>query len=138
MARRHTARLRDDRLRRLLLDSHVFLWYSKENSPLPASAVEMIRKHESVFVSAASIWELTIRIMSGKLDERRSLLRLADEFGFASLPVTPVHATAISALPQPHRDPFDRLLLAQAKVEDLTLVTHDDVLAHYGVAVLLV
>ena len=125
-------------MRRLLLDIHVFLWYSKQNSPLPASAIELIRQHESVFVSAASIWELTIKIMSGKLEEKRSLQRLTDEFGFSGLPVTSAHAAAIATLAQPHRDPFDRLLLAQAKVEDLTLVTHDRILANYGVPVLLV
>ena len=98
----------------------------------------MIRQHELVFVSAASVWELTIKIMSGKLEERRSLLRLTNEFGFTSLPVTSIHAAAIATLPQLHRDPFDRLLLAQAKVEGLTLVTHDRILSDYGVPVLLV
>ncbi len=138
MGRGYSESIWDERLRRLLLDSHVFLWYSKADSQLPETAVEFIRQHEAVFISAASISELTIKIASGKLEEKRSLIRLTAEFGFSPLPVTLEHASAIQTLPRLHRDPFDHLLLAQAKVEGLTLVTHDGTLARYGVPVLLV
>ncbi len=101
-------------------------------------ATDLIRDAEEVFVSAATIWELTIKRASGKLNRASSLIGKAREYGFVPLSITQEHGQAVGDLPRLHRDPFDHLLLAQAKVEGLTLVTHDDILAHYGVPVLLV
>ena len=121
-----------------MLDSHVFLWFTAVASPLSVTAIATIRAADEVFVSAATIWELTIKRSSGKLHVSGALVEKAEEYGFTFLPVTPLHAEAVGDLPFHHRDPFDHLLLAQAKVEGLTLVTHDDILARYGVPVLIV
>jgi PIN domain nuclease of toxin-antitoxin system len=97
---------------------------------------DLIRDADEIFVSVASLWELSIK--AAKIPEKRPLIPLAEKFKFALLPVLPHHAVAIIDLPQHHRDPFDHLLLAQANVEGLTLVTHDRILSEYGVPVLLV
>jgi PIN domain nuclease of toxin-antitoxin system len=126
-------------LSRLLLDSHVFLWFANANPMLSLDSIEMIRRSRDVYVSAASVWELTVKIAKGKMTESRSLVALAEAFGFILLPVQPLHAEAIRSLGELHHgDPFDHLLLAQAKIEDLTLMTHDMKLARYGVPVILV
>lgn len=121
----------------LLLDSHVLLWYVDGDTRLSDADAMVIRKTEHVSVSAATVWELTIKMTLGKLPPR-SILALARDANCTLLPITPEHAQAIASLPRHHGDPFDHLLLAQAKVEGLTLVTHDEVLARYGVPVLLV
>jgi PIN domain nuclease of toxin-antitoxin system len=125
-------------LSRFLLDSRVFLWWGTENSPLDQRSIEVIRRSPEVYVSAATIWELSIKKAKGKLLESRSLIALAEEFRFKLLPIQPEHAAAILQLEDHHRAPFGHLLLAQAKVEVLTLVTHDRTLARYGVPVLMV
>jgi PIN domain nuclease of toxin-antitoxin system len=124
-------------LNHFLLDSHILLWYADGDARLPKSITDRIRKAERLVFSAASVWELSIKISLGKLP-RREFRRLARTAGCDLLDVTPQHAEEILTLPRHHRDPFDHLLLAQAKVEGLTLVTHDDILVRYGVPVLLV
>lgn len=121
----------------LLLDSHVFLWFLELDPKLSSVAVGTIEKTADVFVSAATIWEFLIKAQSGKL-ERKPLISWAAEKGISMLSISPEHAEAVALLPRYHRDPFDHMLLAQAKVEGLTLVTHDRVLGDYGVPVLLV
>ena len=121
----------------LLLDSHVLIWYTDGDARMSDADATMIRKAEYVYVSAATVWELTIKMTLEKLP-LRSVLDLAVEANCTLLPITPEHAQAIASLPRHHGDPFDHLLLAQAKVEGLTLVTHDEILARYGVPVLLV
>lgn len=123
---------------RLLLDSHVLLWYAAPKSPLKSPAIDAIRDADEVWVSAATIWELAIKQASGKLKLERQLTEMSEGYGFQTLAVSPHHGEAILSLPRLHRDPFDHLLLAQAKVEGLTLVTHDRILGDYGVPVLLV
>ena len=122
---------------RLLLDTHIFLWYVNDSPRLKPSASAAIQSADEVHVSVASLWEIWIKISKGAL-QRRSLTQLADGSGFQLLAVSERHAEAVATLPRLHKDPFDHMLLAQALVEDLTLVTHDDVLARYGVPVLLV
>ena len=121
----------------LLLDSHIFHWYDTGDSRLRPEIVSYINTHNPVFVSAASIWELTIKRMSGKFQVTGSLLDVAEAHGFQLLAVSAEHAEAIASLPRHHGDPFDHMLLAQAKIEGLTLVTHDEILLRYGVAILL-
>ncbi len=123
---------------RYLLDSHVFLWWVNADSRLPPEAIERVRRSREVYVSVATVWELGLKIAKGKLQESRSLLALTEEFRFKILPIQPEHAEAAARVSPIHRDPFDHMLLAQAKVEGLTLVTHDRILADYGVPVLLV
>ena len=92
-----------------------------------------------IHVSAASIWEIAIKAGLGRLDMKVDLPELADEIEqnqFLELPVTARHAVSVSALPVHHTDPFDRLLIAQAKLEDLVIVTRDRIFAEYGLDVL--
>jgi PIN domain nuclease of toxin-antitoxin system len=119
----------------LLLDTHVLIWWD-EGRRLAAEARRAIADADSVYVSAASAWEVAIKIGLGRLRPIRTVEQAVDESGFLELPVTFRHAERVGKLPPHHRDPFDRLLIAQADVEDLTLVTRDAVFARYGVAVI--
>jgi PIN domain nuclease of toxin-antitoxin system len=121
---------------RLLLDTHVLLWWSTDSPRLQESAREAIRSAGRVVVSAASAWEAAIKAGSGKLTLSVSFDAVAEVNGFEKLPITVAHAAAVTALPEHHRDPFDRMLVAQARAEGLTLVTHDRALEPYGVPIL--
>ena len=124
---------------RLLLDTHIYLWVVAGHRRLTASTRKMIVDADDVFVSAASIWEAAIKVGLGKLDADPD--RLASEIAtsvFTQLPVRAVHAAMVRKLPDLHRDPFDRLLIAQAMVEPLRLLTSDTSLAAYSDLVVLV
>jgi PIN domain nuclease of toxin-antitoxin system len=122
----------------LLLDSHIFLWFDHGDSRLSEDTRTRIELEAEVYVSVVSIWELSIKRSLGKLPGLHgSLQELALRNSLTILPIETAHAEAISSLPRHHGDPFDHLLLAQAKVEALTLVTHDRILSEYGVPVLL-
>jgi PIN domain nuclease of toxin-antitoxin system len=123
---------------RLLLDTHAFLWWLNDDSKLLAEARAAISDDAAtVYVSAATIWELSIKARLGKLD-----LGDTDPVGeiaandFLELPISARHALAAGELPRHHDDPFDRMLIAQAQSEDLVLVTHDSKIEPYGVAML--
>jgi len=118
---------------RVLLDTHILLWLVDGNARLTLEAKKLIREAERVYVSAASIWEISIKVRLGKL--RADLDELIDEMqlnGFEELPVSARHAKEVAKLPLHHRDPFDRLFVAQAKTELLHLVTNDARLAPYS------
>lgn len=136
MARRCSAGLWDDRLS-LLLDSHILLWYVDADPRLSSAAAYEIRKAKDLYFSVASLWELSLKMHTGKM-ERRDVESFAMRLGCRLIAVTAAHANATLDLPRVHRDPFDHMLLAQARVEGLTLVTHDRMLGDYGVPVLLV
>jgi PIN domain nuclease of toxin-antitoxin system len=119
----------------LLLDTHVLIWWD-EGRRLAAEARRAIADADSVYVSAASAWEVAIKTGLGRLRPTRTVEQAVDESGFLELPVTFRHAERVGKLPPHHRDPFDRLLIAQADVEELTLVTRDAVFARYGVGVI--
>ena len=119
----------------LLLDTHVLIWWD-EGRRLAAEARRAIANADSVYVSAASAWEVAIKTGLGRLRPIRTVEQAVDESGFLELPVTFRHAERVGKLPPHHRDPFDRLLIAQADVEELTLVTRDAVFARYGVGVI--
>ncbi|MBA2337360.1 MAG: type II toxin-antitoxin system VapC family toxin [Acidimicrobiia bacterium] len=123
---------------RLLLDTHVYLWWLLNSPRLHEAAAAAIAKPSTiVFVSAASVWEASIKSTLGRLDLGGvDLLEEIAANGFFELAVTGVHAWSAGRLPPLHRDPFDRLLVAQAHLEQLTLVTNDDALARYDVNVL--
>ncbi len=118
---------------RLLLDTQVYLWYLADSRKLPASARREIAGAEEVFVSAASIWEAAIKAGLGKLNAAADdLVAGIGASGFAELPVSARHAARVMTLPQHHRDPFDRLLVAQALHEPLHLLTADAALRRYS------
>ena len=120
---------------RILLDTQIVLWALSGHRRLPAEARRLIENHD-VLVSAASIWEIAIKASIGKLDADPAAVRDALEpSGFDELPVTGGHAARVTALPPHHRDPFDRLLVAQSLVESLVLLTTDSHLAVYGESV---
>lgn len=119
----------------LLLDTHVLIWWD-EGRKLSAGARRAIKDADVVYVSAASAWEVAIKIGLGRLRPSRTVEQATLESGFLELPVTFRHAEGVVALPAHHRDPFDRLLIAQAGIEDLTLVTRDPVFARYEVDLL--
>ena len=119
----------------LLLDTHVLLWAAGEPERLPRSTQEVLEDSAvTVTFSAASIWEVAIKNDLGRADSRvdpRVLRRGLLEHGYVELPVTGAHAAAVDVLPDIHRDPFDRLLIAQAHAEGLTLLTADSVIGRY-------
>jgi PIN domain nuclease of toxin-antitoxin system len=119
----------------LLVDTHVLIWWD-EGRRITAEARRAIEEADSVYVSAASAWEVAIKTGLGRLRSTRRVEEAATESGFLELPVTFRHAERVTGLPPHHRDPFDRMLVAQAAVEELTLVTRDPVFARYGVALI--
>ena len=121
---------------RLLLDTHLLLWWLDASPSLSAQARETIRDPENtVFVSAVSLWEIWLKQSLGKLRLPADFTgRLAAE-SFESLPLIASHARQVAVLPWRHRDPFDRMLVAQAQVEKLVLLTADEALTAYGAAV---
>ncbi len=123
---------------RLLLDTHVFLWWLADDRRLGAGEREAIRGPENdVFLSAASVWEIVIKQALGRLRTPEPASVAALSLGLQPLPITFEHAEATATLPPLHNDPFDRVLMAQARVESLTLVSHDPAIRAYsGVAFL--
>jgi PIN domain nuclease of toxin-antitoxin system len=120
----------------LLLDTHVLLWWLNDDSGLSDKARKVISDGRNVvFVSAASIWEIRIKQALGKLRLPKSFRETLQQQPFMALPVTTEHAHAIFGLAEHHRDPFDRMLVAQAKVEHLALVTRDERIKRYAVAI---
>ncbi len=120
----------------LLLDTHALIWWA-EGQPLAADAAAAIASpRNQSFVSAVTVWEAEIKIAAGKLRPRFEIASGPLEHGFDPLPITFAHATAAARLPRHHRDPWDRMLVAQAQLEGMTIVTRDPVFSRYQVAVL--
>ncbi len=121
-----------------LLDTHVFLWWIMDREELSRKARDLIADPgNDVFLSAASCWEMAIKATLGRLElpmrpDRFIAGQLAVNH-FSALPVTVAHACAVHDLPNHHKDPFDRMLIAQATVEKLTLITGDPVMTQYGI-----
>ena len=125
---------------RILLDTHAVVWYLDGNEKLlPNHRHLIVDSRNDVFVSTASLWELAIKISIGRLETPRSLseiLATLQKQGFEVLPIMPGHTLQVTALPFHHRDLFDRMLIAQALVEHLSLITYDNTFKSYGVKVL--
>ncbi|HEV2322683.1 MAG TPA: type II toxin-antitoxin system VapC family toxin [Terracidiphilus sp.] len=119
----------------LLLDSNVVVWFDKKSIRLPDWAMNQIVTAPQVFVSAVTAWELAIKQSLGSLSLSRPVSHLIQAAGMIELPVTVRHGEAVQSLPFHHRDPFDRLLVVQAQMEGLVLVTGDRRLALYGIPV---
>lgn len=119
----------------LLLDTHALLWALADPEKLPAAVAEaIVSPRNSVYVSAATTWELAVKAGLGRIEAPLAdLERTLDEAGFAELPITIAHSLRVRDLPHHHRDPFDRLLVAQALDEGLTLITSDAVIRSYPV-----
>ncbi len=119
-----------------LVDTHVLLWWLDDNPDLSAKARAVIADGEHlVFVSAATIWEIRIKQALGKLEVPRNFQEVLGSQSFEMLDITADHAHAIGGLADHHRDPFDRMLVAQAKTEGLSLVTRDRHLKKYNIAI---
>ena len=122
---------------RLLLDTHVLLWWLAEPERLSAQSKDVLADGDNVvFISAATIWQAAIKERLGKLDGARHLAEQVRGQNMTELPISFRHAAAAAALPPHHRDPFDRMLVAQAQCESLTFVTRDERAALYGVTLL--
>ena len=121
---------------KLLLDTHVFLWWRTDSRRLGRTAKRAIATADGVWVSAASGWEAAIKQALGKLSLSDSFASMVGASEFLELPVTLRHAEQLSSLPPYHTDPFDRMLIAQAHVEELSVVTHDRQFEPYDVRVL--
>ncbi len=124
---------------RLLLDTHIALWAVADSRRLSAKARALIADPANeIFISAATIWEIAIKHALGRGEIPVSGQRAIEIFrqaGFVLLDITPAHAAQVERLPPVHQDPFDRLLVAQAMVEPLRLLSHDATVAAYGVVV---
>lgn len=121
-------------MRRLLLDAHVLLWWLADDAALGTQARALIADaRNEVLVSAATIWELSIKRAKGLLEAPADLETLVADEGFSALSISLFHASQAGALPELHRDPFDRMLVAQAQAEGLELITADALIPQYGV-----
>ena len=119
---------------RLLLDTQALLWALGNNPRLGPLARDAITDPDNdSYVSAASIWEIAIKRAAGKLEAPPDLSGRIERDGFTGLPVTLFHGEQAGALPSIHRDPFDRMLIAQAQAEGLTIVTSDGMIPRYPV-----
>ena len=125
----------------ILLDTHIFLWWLFDDSRLPVGIKENISNPaNAILVSAASVWEITTKYRLGKLPEALQVAKNVpiwiDKAGFQSLAVTPQHAQLAGEWTLPHRDPFDRMLAAQAKLENIYLASIDKELAKFPVQIM--
>lgn len=120
---------------RILLDTHVFIWAVTDDPRLTPAARRLIEEADNVYVSAASIWEISIKSALGKIDaDAEEMARAIKESGFAELSVSTMHAAQVAKLPllNNHKDPFDRLLVAQSMSEPLVLLSADSKVLDYG------
>ena len=121
----------------LLLDTHVLLWWLDANPTLSEKAKSTIADGNNlVFVSAAVIWEIRIKQALGTLEIPSNFRKVLDEQPFEMLPITAEHAHAVGDLPAHHRDPFDRMLIAQATVERLSIVTRNTIIKEYKIPII--
>ena len=121
---------------KLLLDTHLLLWAANDPKQVPARALSLIRNETNeLFFSAASLWELAIKRGLGRPDfqaDPRVLWRGLLDNGYSELPIRNEHALHVESLPLLHKDPFDRILVAQATVEGITLLTVDSAVSQYS------
>ncbi len=121
----------------LLLDTHAFLWWLDDSPKLgPQARAAIGNGGNAVFVSAASAWEIAVKRASGSLDAPGDIAAWIAKSDFSDLPIEVEHAVAAAELPCHHTDPFDRMLIAQAQLEELTLVAHDEEIGRYDVPIL--
>lgn len=120
---------------RILLDTHLFIWAVTDDPRLTPAARRLIEEADNAYVSAASIWEIAVKSALGKIDaDAEEMARAIKESGFVELSVSTAHAAQVAKLPllNNHKDPFDRLLVAQSMAEPLVLLTADPKVLAYG------
>ncbi len=123
----------------LLLDTHIYIWWLNDDKQLTNDARKLIIDANTVYVSSISIWETIIKVKLGKLEVKiEELINAIDTEGFEHLPFTTSHASCISSLPNHHRDPFDRALVAQAISEPAYFVSADKTLQQYSEFVIVI
>jgi PIN domain nuclease of toxin-antitoxin system len=122
---------------KVLLDTHALIWWAEDRDRLSRAAKQVIQDREtSVLISAASAWELAIKLRIGKFKSREFVNALPVEIyreGFAELPISIEHALKAGSLSGSHKDPFDRMLAAQAEIEDAALVSNDEIFDRFSV-----
>lgn len=120
---------------RLLIDTNALLWLLSDDDRLGVRARQAVESANALIVSIGSLWEIAIKVSIGKLAPIAGLHTAVRDLGFERLAITDDHLAAVEALPLLHRDPFDRLLICQARTEGLTVLTADEVFVNYGVPV---
>lgn len=121
----------------LILDTHIILWWLDNNEKLPEKYFRLITDSNNIcFISSAVIWEISIKSGLGKLEIPGNFTEILQQEGFSELPVSWEHAAMVRQLPFHHKDPFDRLIIAQTIIEDFTLLTVDKIIPEYGVKIL--
>jgi PIN domain nuclease of toxin-antitoxin system len=126
----------------LLLDTHVALWAITDSPNLPQKARDLIQSPKAtIWISTANVWEIAIKHSLGRGDmpiSSKDAVRYFQESGYRFLPIEAEHAVAVEELPAYHQDPFDRILVAQALIEPMRLITHDATVARYSDTIILV
>ena len=121
----------------LILDTHIILWWLDNSDKLPEKYLRAIENSNNIcFISSASIWEISIKSAIGKLEIPDNFTDILHQEGFRELPVSWTHAAMVRKLPFHHKDPFDRLIIAQSIIEDYTLLTVDKIIPEYEVKIL--
>jgi PIN domain nuclease of toxin-antitoxin system len=119
---------------KLLLDTHSFIWWDREPALIPSATLALMQKSE-LWLSLVSLWEIQIKTQLGKLQLNMPLAELVRHHqanGMMLLPITLPHILALEQLPQHHRDPFDRLLIAQGQIESMPIVSRDEIFQNYN------
>lgn len=117
-----------------LLDTHVLLWWLSDTTKLSTEHIQLLSdSRTSIYLSAVTAWEITIKTWLGKLELPKNFWQVVEKQGYIELPITTTHARSIEFLPSIHHDPFDRLLIAQALSENMTLLTQDKMIHQYKV-----
>ena len=121
-------------MKRLLLDTHVLLWWLSDHTSLGSQARQAIGDpRNQVFISAVTGWEISIKKGLGKLTAPDDMDRIVTDEGFDELPISFFHGEQAGLLTEHHKDPFDRMLVAQAQAEGLVIVTSDKIISRYGI-----
>ena len=124
-------------MQRFLLDTHTLLWWLADATQLGDRCREMISdQRNQVFVSAATTWEISVKMSLGKLEAPEDMDSVVEDEGFSKLPINLYHGQLAGRLPAIHPDPFDRMLIAQAQAEGMILVTADELIAKYQLRVM--
>ena len=124
-------------MKRILLDTHALIWWMNGDQALSEFAIECIaNENNQVYVSAASVWEMSIKRQLGKLECPVDLDSVIESMGFTKLPISVFHGEQAGQLPIHHKDPFDRMLIAQAQAEGLQIITKDEHFSSYGVSLI--
>jgi len=122
---------------KLLLDTHTFIWFVEDDKQLPVKAKRLIENSENeIFLSIASLWEIAIKLQLKKLELSQPIEKVMEHAafnGFVFLPILPEHIIALTKLEFFHRDPFDRIIIAQSIIEEQAIITKDKVFKDYGV-----